>query len=604
MDDQNKNLILATVLSFLVILGWYTFFPPPEPVQTTDPAATETLADGNTATAPVVGGTAATDAAATAQAAEAEASKAARIDIETPRLSGSISLQGGRIDDLSLKDYRVSIEDDAEIVKMLSPVGEAGAYYALYGWAPGAGLAPDDVPGANTIWQAQGSNTLTPNTPVTMTWDNGKGLRFSRTISIDENYMFSVTQMVENTSDSTVALAPYGTLARHGEPADLKNFFILHEGVVAMADGQLSETKYKHMPDFDPDPREGIADVTQVQDSGWIGFTDHFWMSTLIPATGQAFKSIAKYDDRRDIYQTDIVLPTVTLAAGQTSEVTTQLFAGAKEWATIRAYENSGVAGFIDSIDWGWFFFLTKPIFWLLHNIQQLVGNMGVSIIILTLILKAILFPLAYKSYVSMAKMKELQPQMEELKKKAGDDRQKVQQGMMELYKKEKVNPAAGCLPILMQIPIFFSLYKVIFVTIELRQAPFFGPFLDLSAPDPTSILNLFGALPWAAPEAGTLMASVLIGILPLLLGISMFLQQKLNPAPTDPTQQMVFAWMPWVFMFMLGNFASGLVVYWITNNTITFTQQYLIMRSQGYTPDVFGNIKSGFKRLPKTDKK
>jgi len=603
MDDQNKNLILATVLSFLVILGWYTF-PPPEPVQTTDPAATETLADGNTATAPVVGGTAATDAAATAQAAEAEASKAARIDIETPRLSGSISLQGGRIDDLSLKDYRVSIEDDAEIVKMLSPVGEAGAYYALYGWAPGAGLAPDDVPGANTIWQAQGSNTLTPNTPVTMTWDNGKGLRFSRTISIDENYMFSVTQMVENTSDSTVALAPYGTLARHGEPADLKNFFILHEGVVAMADGQLSETKYKHMPDFDPDPREGIADVTQVQDSGWIGFTDHFWMSTLIPATGQAFKSIAKYDDRRDIYQTDIVLPTVTLAAGQTSEVTTQLFAGAKEWATIRAYENSGVAGFIDSIDWGWFFFLTKPIFWLLHNIQQLVGNMGVSIIILTLILKAILFPLAYKSYVSMAKMKELQPQMEELKKKAGDDRQKVQQGMMELYKKEKVNPAAGCLPILMQIPIFFSLYKVIFVTIELRQAPFFGPFLDLSAPDPTSILNLFGALPWAAPEAGTLMASVLIGILPLLLGISMFLQQKLNPAPTDPTQQMVFAWMPWVFMFMLGNFASGLVVYWITNNTITFTQQYLIMRSQGYTPDVFGNIKSGFKRLPKTDKK
>jgi len=605
MDDQNKNLILATVLSFLVILGWYTFFPPPEPIPAVDPAVTESVAEGGTAGAPAVGGTAATDAAATAQAEEAEAPKAPRIDIDTPRLTGSISLQGGRIDDLSLKDYRVSIEDDAEIVKMLSPVGEAGAYYALYGWAPGAGLSPEQVPGANTIWQAQGDDTLTTDTPVTMTWDNGSGLIFSRTISVDENFMFAVTQSVENTSASTVALAPYGTLARHGEPADLKNFFILHEGAISMTDGTLSETKYSNMPDLDVHERERVpAEVFQVEANGWVGFTDHYWMSTLIPAGGQSFRSIAKYDERRDIYQTDIVLPTVTLAAGQSNEVTTQLFAGAKEWATIRAYEAAGVDGYINSIDWGWFVFLTKPIFWLLHNLNQVIGNMGVSIIALTLILKALLFPLAYKSYVSMAKMKELQPQMEELKKKAGDDRQAVQKGMMELYKKEKVNPAAGCLPILMQIPIFFSLYKVIFVTFELRQAPFFGPFQDLSAPDPTSIMNLFGALPWAGPEAGTLVATVFIGIMPLLLGISMYLQQKLNPAPTDPTQQMIFAWMPWVFMFMLGSFASGLVVYWIANNTITFTQQYLIMRSQGYTPDVFGNIKSGFKKTPKTDKK
>jgi YidC/Oxa1 family membrane protein insertase len=284
--------------------------------------------------------------------------------------------------------------------------------------------------------------------------------------------------------------------------------------------------------------------------------------------------------------------------------VTTQLFAGAKEWETIREYQSEGVQKFIDSIDWGWFYFLTKPIFWLLHNINVLIGNMGWSIIGLTLIIKAILFPLAFKSYVSMAKMKELQPQMEALKEAAGDDRQKMQQGMMELYKKEKVNPAAGCLPILMQIPIFFSLYKVIFVTIELRQAPWFGPFQDLSAPDPTSILNFFGWLPWAGPQPDTLMALIFIGILPLLLGVSMWLQQKLNPAPTDATQAMIFAWMPWVFMFMLGSFASGLVVYWIANNTITFTQQYLIMRSQGYKPDVFGNIKSSFKRTPKTDDK
>ena len=267
------------------------------------------------------------------------------------------------------------------------------------------------------------------------------------------------------------------------------------------------------------------------------------------------------------------------------------MFVGAKEWETIRNYEKTGIEGFLDSIDWGWFFFITKPMFAVLHWLNLLIGNMGWAIIGLTLLIKALLFPLAYKSYVSMAKMKELQPEMEKLKEQAGDDRQKLQQGMMALYKEQKVNPAAGCLPLLLQIPIFFSLYKVIFVTIELRHAPWFGPFQDLSAPDPTSIYNLFGLLPWGVPEPGSLLALVFIGILPLLLGISMWLQRKLNPAPTDPTQQMIFAWMPWVFMFMLGSFASGLVVYWIANNTITFIQQYLIMRSHGYKPDLFGNI-------------
>ena len=322
----------------------------------------------------------------------------------------------------------------------------------------------------------------------------------------------------------------------------------------------------------------------------------------MIPSKGQVFDQALTYDARSEVYRAVTRLPTQTIAAGASSEVSTQFFAGAKEWGILREYESAGVAKFIDSIDWGIFFFLTKPIFWLLHELNKLIGNMGWAIIGLTLIIKAILFPLAYKSYVSMAKMKELQPQMEKLKAEAGEDRQKMQQGMMELYKKEKVNPAAGCLPILLQIPIFFSLYKVIFVTIELRHAPFFGPFQDLSAPDPTSLFNLFGLLPWGGPEAGSIMALVFIGILPLLLGISMWLQQKLNPAPTDPTQQMIFAWMPWVFMFMLGSFASGLVVYWIANNTITFTQQYLIMRSQGYKPDLLGNIKGSFKRKPKAD--
>ena len=606
MDDQNKNLILATALSFLVILVWFVLFPPPEPEMPLETNEQTALTpEATTGSLPSVTESAPASTATDTQTRDTALADAPRVAIETDRLSGSISLLGGRIDDLSLKDYRVSQDDDAEIVTMLSPVGTEGAYYALYGWAAGAGVDPATVPGPNTEWTLTAGEALSSETPITLTWDNGAGLTFTRTIAVDDDYMFSITQSVANTSDAPVSMAPYGILARHGEPDDLKNFFILHEGVVAMADGELTETDWSDMPDFTFSEREGArAEVTQVGQNGWIGFTEHYWMSTLIPAPGTSFKSVAKYDERRDIYQAETVLPAQTVAPGTSISATTQLFAGAKEWETIRGYQSAGVDRFIDSIDWGWFFFLTKPIFWLLHYLNQIIGNMGWAIIGLTLIIKAVLLPLAFKSYVSMAKMKELQPQMEKIKEEAGEDRQKLQQGMMDLYKKEKVNPAAGCLPILLQIPIFFSLYKVIFVTIELRHAPFFGPFQDLSAPDPTSIMNLYGLLPFAGPEPGSLLALLFIGILPLLLGISMWLQQKLNPAPTDPTQQMIFAWMPWVFMFMLGGFASGLIVYWIANNTITFVQQYMIMRSQGYTPDVFGNIKGSFSKKSKTDNK
>ncbi|MDA7430419.1 membrane protein insertase YidC [Primorskyibacter aestuariivivens] len=609
MDDQNKNLILATALSFVVILIWFVLFPPPEPEPTDPNAPTQSEAGvtpgGETRVADTPAAAPGTTPATEETAAD-EASDAARIAIETARLSGSISALGGRIDTLALKDYRVTLDEGAPIVDLLKPVGSQGAYYALYGWAPGQGLNLDDVPGPNTEWQVSEGVTLTEDTPVTLTWDSGNGLLFTREIAVDENYMFTVTQKVANSGAGTVSMAPYGILARHGEPQDLKNFFILHEGVVAMADGELAEIDYADMPDFDVDPAEGArAEVTQVSENGWIGFTEHYWMATLIPQPGSAFKSVAKYDARRDIYQTEAVLPTRQLAAGEEVAVTTQLFAGAKEWEAIRNYEKGGVDRFLDSIDWGWFFFLTKPIFAVLHWLNAMIGNMGWAIIGLTILIKALLFPLAYKSYASMAKMKELQPEMEKIKERAGEDRQKLQQEMMALYKKEKVNPASGCLPILLQIPIFFSLYKVIFVTLELRHAPWIGWIKDLSAPDPSSLYNLWGVLPWGTPEPGSILALIFIGILPLLLGISMWLQQKLNPAPTDPTQQMIFAWMPWVFMFMLGSFASGLVVYWIANNTITFIQQYLIMRSHGYKPDVFGNIKSSIKRKPReADKK
>ena len=598
MDDQNRNLILATALSFVVILVWFVLFPPPEPV--TDPNApavveTESGATGiDMAVLPP-----AADGTPDLPEAEAAATPAApRLPIETPELEGSISLIGGRIDDLSLRGYFETLDEDSPIVRLLSPVGSEEPYYALYGWAPGGDLGFEDVPGANTEWSVESGETLTPETPVTLIWDNGNGLVFRRTIAIDENFMFSVTQSVENTGSAAARLAPYGIVARHGLPDDLQNFFILHEGVVRKVDGQLDEIGYTDLPDLDFVQREAAAaEVVDVTANGWIGFTDKYWMTTLIPGADQPFTSVTKYVASADIYQTEARLPAMNVEAGSRAEVTTQLFAGAKEWQTIRDYEDAGVQRFIDSIDWGWFYFITKPMFWLLHNLNLLIGNMGLAIIALTVIVKAALFPLAYKSYASMARMRELQPQMEKIKERVGDDRQKMQQEMMELYKREKVNPASGCLPILLQIPIFFSLYKVIFVTLELRHAPFFGWLQDLSTPDPSSIFNLFGLLPWAAPEPTSLLALIFIGVLPILLGISMWLQQKLNPQPTDPTQAAIFAWLPWVFMFMLGGFASGLLIYWIANNTITFVQQYIIMKRHGYTPDLFGNIRSSFGR-------
>ncbi|MEM9584687.1 MAG: membrane protein insertase YidC [Pseudomonadota bacterium] len=599
-DDQNKNLILATALSFLVIMVWFILFPPEEPVQpTTTETATEQTADGTVL--PPRAGEQLIEPTTPQELRETALAEGDRITIETPRVTGSIALTGGRIDDLSLKDYRETLDQGADIVTLLSPLGSAHGYYALYGWVAGGGLTFEQVPSANTQWTVESGSSVGVDAPVTLKWDNGAGLIFRRTISIDENYMFDVTQTVENNSGSAIRTYPYSMLVRHGEPTDLKNFFILHEGVIRQSGEELSEIDYDDIRDFDPDAAErGNIQKEASAGNGWIGFTDHYWMSALIPDPDQPFESVVKYVPGSDRYHTEMRLPVMTIENGTTAEVHTQLYAGAKEWETIRNYQREGIYKFLDSIDWGWFFFLTKPIFAVLHWLNAIIGNMGWSIIVLTLLIKALLLPLAYKSYVSMAKMKELQPEMEKLKESAGDDRQKMQQGMMKLYKDNKVNPAAGCLPILMQIPIFFSLYKVIFVTLELRHAPWIGWINDLSAPDPSSLLNLWGLLPNAGPEPGSIMALIFIGILPLVLGVSMWLQQKLNPAPTDPTQAMIFAWMPWVFMFMLGSFASGLVIYWIANNIITFVQQYAIMRSQGYKPDLFGNIAASFKKKPK----
>jgi YidC/Oxa1 family membrane protein insertase len=592
MDDQNKNLLLATALSFLVILAWFILFPPPEPTPqpAVDPATIAiepALAPPAAGTAPVVG------------AIAEPAPHAPRLPIETPRLTGSLSLLGGRIDDLSLRDYRETLDPDSPIVRLLRPAGGVEAYYALFGWSPGGDLDFTDVPGPDTLWTVVSGAVLSPTRPVTLRWDNGEGLVFTRTITIDDNYLFTISQTVENTGTTAVRLAPYGLVARHGLPSNLENFFISHEGMIQMADGRLTETGYDDARDLPLLPGEAaVGEITPVTGNGWIGFGDKYWMAVLAPKSGQPFNAVQRYVPSADVYLTEARYPAVTVAPGERFEVASRLFAGAKEWATIRAYQrDAGIDRFIDSIDWGWFFFLTKPMFAVLHWLNATLGNMGLAIIGLTLILKALLFPLAYKSYVSLARMKELQPEMEAIKERAGDDRQKFQQEIMKLYKERKVNPAAGCLPILLQIPIFFALYKVIFVTIELRHAPFFGWLRDLSAPDPSSVLNLFGLMPWAAPEPSSILAMVFIGVLPILLGITMWLQQKLNPAPTDPTQAAIFGWMPWIFMFMLGSFASGLVLYWITNNIITFAQQYAIMRSLGHNPDLLANIAPGLRR-------
>ena len=597
MDDQNKNLLLATVLSFVVILVWFVggpmLFPqwfPEEPV------AQQTAAPEAPATA---------EAPAATTSATEPAPEAPRVTIDTPKLSGSLSLAGGRIDDLSLKTYRETIDPASPEVRLLSPVGKDHPYYAVFGWLAGNGLDVADVPDAKTLWTVAGNSNLTPETPVTLTWTNTKGLTFTRTVSIDADFMFTITDKVENKGTAEARLAPYGIVARHGLPK-LQGTYVVHEGLVRRTDGTFGEVDYADFEDFSLPEGESLpADKVDATSDGWIGFTDHYWMTTLVPEQGKPWKSVARYVPQSDIYQAEVHHDVIAIAPGAATEVSTYLYAGAKEWDTIKAYETkNGIAGFVDSIDWGWFYFLTKPIFAVLHWLHGMIGNMGLSIIALTFVLKLLVLPLAYKSYVSMARMKELQPEMEALKERAGEDKQKLQKDMMQLYKDKKVNPAAGCLPILIQIPIFYALFKVISNTLELRHASFFGWLNDLSAPDSSSLYNLFGLLPWDAPANGSLTHLIFLGILPIILGVTMWMQQKLNPAPTDPVQQQIFAWMPWVFMFMMSSFASGLIIYWITNNTITFIQQYLIMASHGARPDIFGNIKAGVKKpVPVTDK-
>ena len=588
MDENNRNFILAIVLSMVVLFAWQFIFVPDTPPeeqtqeQQTGEAPPQPSAGSETPQvggAPAVGGGAPQpEGAPTGLTREQALAASPRVAIDTPSVKGSIALKGARIDDLILKDYRVTVDPDSALVTLLSPAGDPHAYYAESGFV-GAGGSNLALPTGDTLWTAEGQGTLTPNSPITLTYDNGQGLKFTRTISIDDKYMFTVDDTVANSGAEAVTLYPYGLVSRHELP-HVQGFYILHEGLIGVVDDGLEEISYSSAVDDPP--------ATFKSKSGWLGITDKYWATVVIPEQGKDFD--AKFDGTangdRTRFQTDYLMGPMTVEAGGTAEVGGNVFAGAKEVNVVDGYaEEFGIPKFDLLIDWGWFYFMTKPMFFALDYFFKLVGNFGLAILIVTLCIKIVLFPLANKSYVSMSKMKLLGPEMQKIKERFADDRARQQQAMMELYKKEKVNPASGCLPILVQIPVFFSLYKVLFVTIEMRHAPFFGWIQDLSAPDPTSVFNLFGLIPWDPP------AVLMIGAWPIIMGITMWVQMKLNPAPPDPIQQKIFTWMPVFFTYLLASFPAGLVIYWAWNNSLSVLQQSVIMARQGVQIPLLENL-------------
>ena len=594
MFSENRNTILAIVLSLIVLLGWQYFIAGPQlerqqaALRAQQEAAQQATSDGNplTPSPDTIPGRVGTSSSAEVPALTRDQAlgDTARIEIQTPRLSGSINLTGARLDDLRLNDYHETIDKSSPTIVLLSPTDSPAPYYVDYGWVANPGIEVT-LPTAKTIWAVDGNARLTPTTPVTVSFDNGNGLVFKRTFSIDENYMFHVVQRVENSSGQNVILYPYGLIARKGQP-ETSGFFILHEGLLGVfGEEGLQEVDYSDLED------EGQIRPTEV-DQGWLGITDKYWATTLIPMPGETFQPSFSYSSATQNFQADFLGQAIEIPAGGQASAQSELFAGAKETNLIDSYEvSNNISRFELLIDWGWFYFLTKPTFFAIDWLFHLVGNFGVAILLITVAVKLAFFPLANKSYVSMSKMKLVQPQMMEIRERYADDRTKQQQALMELYKKEKINPLAGCLPVLIQIPVFFALYKVLFVTIEMRHAPFFGWIQDLSAPDPTTIFNLFGLIPWDPPQL------LMLGVWPLIMGITMFVQMKMNPAPPDPTQQMIFTWMPVVFTFMLASFPAGLVIYWAWNNTLSVAQQWVIMSRQGVKVELWDNLIGMFKR-------
>ena len=502
-----------------------------------------------------------------APAAANVAAEAPRVRIDNGSLHGSMSLKGGRIDDVKLANYHETVDRNSPEITVLTPTRGVGAYFAEFGWVADQ-AKPVVVPTPETLWQAEG-DVVGNNKPVTMSWQNGQGLTFKKTFSLDGDFMFTVKRSVTNDTAEPVVLHPYGLLGRWGTPTTL-GYYILHEGPIGVFQERLQEPNYKDLLEA---PKE--YETT----GGWLGYTDKYWLATLVPPQDEPIKATFRHvkDGDLDKYQNDYLGAPVTVGPGQTVDMTEHLFVGAKEVNKLDAYsEQLNIPLFDRAVDFGWFYFLTKPFFHILNWLYHATGNYGIAIMGLTLMVKIVLFPLANKSYKSMSAMKALQPEMEKLRERFADDKGKMQQELMALYKREKVNPVSGCLPIVVQIPVFFALYKVLFVNIEMRHAPFFGWIHDLSAPDPTTIFNLFGLIPWTPPHF------LMIGIWPLIMGVTMFAQQRLNPQPPDPVQAKLMQYLPLIFIFMFATFPAGLVIYWAWNNTLSVLQQSYIMKRHG----------------------
>ncbi|MEM7739501.1 MAG: membrane protein insertase YidC [Pseudomonadota bacterium] len=592
---MDRNFVLAIGLALVIFVGWDVFVAGPqraayEEAQREAAAAAE-LENPTAPASDLVSDLAAPATSDVALSRDAAiAAGPGRIPIETPEVIGSLNLRGATLDDLSLKNFRVTTDPNSAMVHVLSPRETQTATYLR------SGLIVDGRSDDSVAWSAPEGAKLTPETPVTLTRQAGDVVH-ELTVSVDDQFMFTTDHKVVNTGDDPAALLPYGFAVQKGIPEDLKNFMILFEGPLGVVGGELQARKYKKLDK----PKNTIEESGT---GGWAGITDKYWLAAAVPPQSESFElKLTKVDGARTpTYRSSYQLDGFILEPGQQATVTSHLFAGAKVVETLQRYEDElGITDFDKAVDWGFLFFLTRPIFHLMHVFAVLTGNYGVAILLLTLVVKALLFPLANASYVSMAGMRKVAPEMKRLQERYKDDRVKQQQEVMALYKKHKINPAAGCLPILLQMPIFFALYKVLFTTIEIRHEGFLY-IRDLAEQDPTNIFNLFGLLPFDPTILPLLGPFLGIGILPLLMGAAMWVQTKLNPPPTDPIQAQVFGLLPIIFIFIFAPFAAGLVLYWFWNTFLGVVQQYVIMKRAGADVDLLGNIKDTFKRKPEAD--
>ncbi|MCU0984555.1 MAG: membrane protein insertase YidC [Acetobacteraceae bacterium] len=584
MVDQ-KRLILAIAISIAILLTFELFWNQPlreaERARQAEIAAIE-QAERDAAAARAGMAIAAATPGEGARPAAPTTTADLRVRIDSPGIVGSINLTGARFDNVSLRNFRETVAPDSPLVRVLFGRDTPTPYFAQFGWTSPNGNVR--VPDVNTQWQTT-ATTLGAGRPLTLSWDNGEGLLFELVVRVDEHFLFTVEQRVTSSKAEPVTLRPWGRIRREHTPQTAGNY-ILHEGLVGVFGGRLTEQTYSTARD--EAARNNGVSFRHEGRGGWGGFTDKYWLSALIPDQTRnaefAFRVLPEGGENR--FQIDFLGDAKEVRTGQADLARSHLFAGAKVVALLDRYAAQlGVEGLDKAIDWGWFYFLTRPFFSALHWLHEITGNYGVAILIFTFGLKLLFFPLANKSYKSMGKMKLLAPQMQEIKEKFKEDPQKMQQEMMALYKREKVNPVSGCLPIIIQIPVFFALYKVLFVTIEMRHAPFFGWIQDLSAQDPTNIFTLFGVIPWDPTVLPILGPFLHLGIWPLLMGVTMYVQQKLNPAPPDPVQAKVFQFMPIIFTFMLGTFPAGLVIYWTWNNLLSIAQQWVMMKRVAQAP-------------------